>query len=372
MKKALSLLLALVLCLSLVACGSDGTTETKDNEATNTTTESQEATTEATEPELDILGEWVSVKDNSYTLTFQDDGTCFYTGTPPTNTATGSFVIDATITWNGTVSGTETTTPPETTAPKEKVNTYKYTFDPNVSIITIYTSTTTNYEVVIENGKVVIATVDGECAFVRAEDYEEYHAAYLAHEEAKKQEQIENFYAEGKAGRTELEVGTAYAIQDGLNMTVTDCVLAENANPLYQGSSNFQSLYLKITLENASDEGIYIRQDGIWEGNIFHYEWGSDVRANVEVKYFGGFSIGIIGGSTDASDYVFKYEELGKTKAIGAGNHIHLDPGEQSEYYFSISNVSIEQAKQSPVYAIITFDNYEFFCDLSALVQNFV
>lgn len=358
MKKTIALLLVLVMCLSLVACGSNGTTETKGNEAINTTTESQKATTEATEPELDILGEWVSVKDNSYTITFQDDGTCFYTGTPPTNTVTGSFAIDATITWNGTVSSTETTTPPETTAPEEKVSTYKYTFDSALSIITIYTSTTTNYEVVVENGKVVIATVDGEYGFVRAEDYEEYHAAYL-----------EKFYATAKEGRTELEFGKAYTIQDGLNLVVNECVTGENT--IYQSvlGNQLANVYLSVVFENASNQGIFIREMAKLGNDGTVTAMRTDVNISVEMN---GNPMLTMYSTDGGVGYFCKAIDEGFFAVNDSSKKIYLEPGESCECYILIaSSINIETVKQTPNYSTITFDNYNFFCDLSALVQNF-
>ena len=375
MKKVNFFLLVLALGLSLCACSSNDTTEIKDYEAINSAAENQEEASEITEPKIDILGEWVSYKDNTYTVTFQEDGNCFYTGTPGINMETELVASNVNITLDDTASSTETTTLPEANA-----SVYKYSFNPEVSIITIYASTSANYEVKIEDGKTVIEAVGGEEGFVRAENYEEYHAEYFAEMQA----QFDDFYAEGKEGCTELEFNTAYTIQDGLNMTVTDCALVENTNTFnidYIGNNSHESLYLKILLENISDEGIYIRQDGIYKDGVYWFEWGSDVRANIEVKRFGevgsNIDVYMMGTEishdvlTDASDYIFKYEELEENiRLINGGNHIYLEPKEKGEYYLYITPIDIEQVKQSPMYAIITFDNYDFFSDLSALAES--
>ncbi len=78
MKKVISLLLALVMCLSLCACG-DGndTLETTPN-AENESTSRFEENEVTEEPEIDkeILGEWYYVKSTAIiTLTFNEDGT---------------------------------------------------------------------------------------------------------------------------------------------------------------------------------------------------------------------------------------------------------------------------------------------------------
>ena len=231
------------------------------------------------------------------------------------------------------------------------------------------------------------------------------------------QMQFDAFYAEGKQNRTELEFGVTYTIQDGLNMTAAECVLTDNLRTYGLSGPNFKALYLRITLENTSGDGIYIRQDGVYIDGEYWLKWGSDVRANIEVKGFGIASVNInqtpvfsetpnasdyvfkyegpedtteevkdfgppstninlpfvFNGTLDApnaSNYVFKYEELEDTiPKINFGNHIYLAPGAQGEYYLHITSIDMEQAKQTPIYATITFDNFDFFCDLSALVK---
>ena len=189
------------------------------------------------------------------------------------------------------------------------------------------------------------------------------------------QMQFDAFYAEGKQNRTELEFGVTYTIQDGLNMTAAECVLTDNLRTYGLSGPNFKALYLRITLENTSGDGIYIRQDGVYIDGEYWLKWGSDVRANIEVKGFGIASVNInqtpvFSETPNASDYVFKYEELEDTiPKVNFGNHIYLAPGAQGEYYLHITSIDMEQAKQTPIYATITFDNFDFFCDLSALVK---
>ena len=124
MKKVNFFLLVLALGLSLCACSSNDTTEIKDYEAINSAAENQEEASEITEPKIDILGEWVSYKDNTYTVTFQEDGNCFYTGTPGINMETELVASNVTITLDDTASSTETTTLPEANA-----SVYKYSFN---------------------------------------------------------------------------------------------------------------------------------------------------------------------------------------------------------------------------------------------------
>ena len=65
MKKTIALLLALVLCLSLVACGGG-------NEIPNTT----EAPTEAEKTDLKIIGTWITDPSyNDYVLVINNDNT---------------------------------------------------------------------------------------------------------------------------------------------------------------------------------------------------------------------------------------------------------------------------------------------------------
>ena len=73
----------------------------------------------------------------------------------------------------------------------------------------------------------------------------------------------------------------------------------------------------------------------------------------------------------DASDYVFKEEELSDpVRYVNCGNHIYLEPGEQGEYFLNVCTVMGDFYGNNPWYAVLTFDNYEFFCDLAALVKT--
>ena len=76
MKKAISLLLALVLCLSLCACGGGNDTPETTPNAENETTPHVEENTEIEESEIgkDVLGKWFVV-DSTVSLSFNDDGT---------------------------------------------------------------------------------------------------------------------------------------------------------------------------------------------------------------------------------------------------------------------------------------------------------
>ncbi len=86
MKKAISLILALVLCLGLCACGQDtpGTSTTQNpggsENPTPSTTQTAPSTPTQTEPkplaDFNILGEWIIADDGLTVITFNEDGTC--------------------------------------------------------------------------------------------------------------------------------------------------------------------------------------------------------------------------------------------------------------------------------------------------------
>ena len=175
MKKLLVLFLALAMLLPLCGCGGNGT----------------EATEEET---VDILGKWVSVKDNTYTLTFLNDGTCFYNGTPPTDPRVTGEILTL-----------------EEESGENGTSYIAYNFDAAQGQVTVLSTFTSQFDLVMEDGHVVLANADGEAVFVRTESYSIYHAEYLAAIQAA----FDDFYAEGKEGRTELVTGTAYTIQDG-------------------------------------------------------------------------------------------------------------------------------------------------------------
>ena len=194
------------------------------------------------------------------------------------------------------------------------------------------------------------------------------------------QAQYESFYEEGKTGRTELAFNTPYTIAEGLNMTITDCLLVESREE-YIADSKF---YFKATFKNTSDEGIYLRQDGIYIGDDYYMMWGSDIYADIEVENFNknplnteiqtDIQIQVITqqeSTPNLSDYVYKLEELETAVLyVNSGNHMYLEPAQQGEYYLSIPNVNINTATNVPCYATLAFDNCSLFCDISAILTT--
>jgi hypothetical protein len=278
-----------------------------------------------TEPEVDILGEWVSVKKEDYTLTFQEDGTCFYTGTL---IPAGGMVV---FFENDQTAGTS-----------EPAN-YKYLFNRELSNITVYTSLTKTYDVIEVDGKTVIATVDGELAFVRPEDYTPFHAA-----------NVEQFFNNGLSGRVELVYGEAYEIQDGISMTVTGWVQGETAD-----MHGKYPLFLRITLTNATETGIYVRNPGgVVNGEI--KPGFSEVALTVMPQSYLTSSI-MMGGSLPIA------QRTNETM-LDMDSKLYLEPGLTGEYFIKLEGVYSQEVAQEPAYAVLTFANLELFLNLTAAV----
>ena len=330
MKRICSLMLVLVLCLGLCACSNNGVEATKD-------TVSAETTTQVTEPIVDIMGEWVSVKDNTYKITFLEDGTCFYTGTlNPVGTVMSGMIIAG-----GTVAGTDVTQ----NSDASENQTYQYDFYRERSIITIFDSLARNYCVAEANGKIVIATMEGETTFVRMGDYEEFHSAC-----------VKQFYDKGREDRVELAYGESYLIQKDIYMTVSGYVQGEVADI----TGNFP-LFLQITLENTSEKGIYVRNPGgVVDGVI--KPMFSEIIVSVSLQYFKGLSP----WGADSLPIAKRTNET----ITDSDWKLYLDPGTKEEYYLKLGGVYLQAAEQEPIYVVLAFENIEFFYDISAAVAG--
>ena len=334
MKRVCSLLL--VLCLGLCACNNSAAEETKDTASVETTRETEE-TALVTDPETDIIGEWVSVKDNTYTVTFLEDGTCFYTGTP----STAGNVMGSMIVVGGMVIGDDVIQDDNS----DEKQIYQYDYDKERSIITIFSSLTRSYQVMEENGKPVIATIENEISFVRKENYEEFRSVC-----------VKQFYDKGREGREELTYGQSYVIQDGIHMTVNGCVQGEVADM----AGNFP-LFLQITLENVSEKGIYVRHPGgVVDGVI--KPMFSEITVSVDAQYFSSFgSLGF--------DSLLIAKRTNETMT-DSDFKLYLEPGAKEEYYLKLSGIYLQAVEQEPTYAVITFDNIEMFFAISAVLAG--
>ena len=303
MKKLITLLLAIVVCISLCACGGDS------DIAKNT---------DATEQDnIDILGEWVWIGDDSDTLTFKDDNICLYS--------------------NG--------------------DSVKYNVDNALAIVTLYDDTTMNYDIVEQNG---VVKISGSKVYVRAVDYEIAHAEYAAQKEAEEQAPINQFYAEGKEGRTELEYGIIYNITDNLTMTVNECVSSETVN-----DNENNTLFLFITLTNTSNENIIIR--------------GSDSQLQFTSQ----------GHIYTPSDSPIKRQPNPTNECVkvgfddnyvwgNSGGYLDIAPNAQQNYYIEIphdsylvsTNGDLEWQRGDYHYVIFEFDNLELFCNITELRKS--
>ena len=333
MKKVFPLLLTLALCLSLCACG--GSNDTPKDESNDTPIDHNEAA----EPSIDILGEWVSVADNTYTLTFLKDGTCFYTGTPPTLSTPNTITIQL---GDGTV-GTE-------------ASPYKYTFEAKTKIITIYSTISMNSQVITQNGELIIASINGDPTFVRAKNYEEYHEAYLVQVEAKHQEDVAKFFAEGKEGRTELAFDTAYAITDKLTLTATEILRGETADE----DGKFP-LFLHITLTNTTSESMTVRYGKDQNGNIKNSALSFGVNTYGYGEYFTHTSIG--------GDYLLTGLDDDFTRDGPYRDALTLGANAQNDYYIrlprakSVPSGSSAPTYYEPYYVVLSFSNIELYCN---------
>lgn len=345
MKRIFTIALALFAALSMVACGKENDIEGESISPMETVTETQ------AEPKLEVLGEWVSIKDNTDKLLFRKGGTCVCIGN-----AIVSFTQDGLF-------GMETV--PETGEIEKEENTYPYKWQAD-RIVTIEGPHSEVYEVFPDNGNVVMG-IEGKAIFVRAEDYETYHAAYLA----EAQKKVDQFCREGKEGRTELVFGTTYSITDKLNMTVHECVRGEIASK--DGS---YPLLLRATFSNVTDEIVFLRygkyNKTIQEkSDLTFYAQTQQMNSNqVVVGFLGtGFSEIVLTGTDD--DYtgtgVFRDAEV-------LGPHAEKDyyikiPSEKM-YIYNMYGELTETLSPKAYYTTFKFDKIEFFCHTQELAQS--
>jgi len=157
MKKIIALILALVLCFGLVACGEPDVDSSKDDESTTAGNNNSD--------KLDFLyQEWREVS-RGIELSFDKDGGCVFKGTN-----------------------------------------CKYEYNESLGVVSIYAASTLNLNVT-KDGDVYTLTV-GDTTFVPYANYEEYHAAY-----------IEKYIEKMIEGKTELVAGNTYTTSNGTVFT---------------------------------------------------------------------------------------------------------------------------------------------------------
>ena len=232
MKKTIALLLALVLCLSLCACGggNDAPETNNGNEASNSPTQSQEVTTEATEPELDILGEWISIKNQESKLVFNEDGTCV------------------------TVSN----------------DVVKYSVDYDIGVISVYDSVTRNYNITQEDN-IVKLTINGS-DYVRAENFADARAEYV--------EQAIAEVAEVLEGKTPLEFNVPYQLSDKIEITILSGEFTTHTTR----ETDVFGLWFTISLHNLTDSEFE------WQATPYVEEGSCSIRtASSSEETYAGF-----------------------------------------------------------------------------------
>lgn len=160
MKKTIALILVLVFCFGLAACGDPSGESPKDNESTLTGNNSSGG--------LDLCQEWREVS-KGITISFDKDGGCVYNGTN-----------------------------------------CKYEYNESLGVISVYAAYTINLNVTKDGG--IYTLTAGRSTFVPTANYEEYHAAYM-----------EEYIAENLPplieGKTELLVGNTYTTANGMVFT---------------------------------------------------------------------------------------------------------------------------------------------------------
>lgn len=226
MKKRLVVLLALIICLSLCACGGEqknaAQTDTADNGPNeNVITETQEQQSEETkkaeEEKLSLLGEWVWAGDATETIFFNEDGTCSRSGG----------------------------------------DTVKYEFRTDIGVVTLYDDTTLNYDVVEENG---IVKLSGKKVYVRAENYEEAYAELL-------ETSTSNLRAEFTDGKEEFELGKTYALSDSVALTVSSMEFTEHCVP--RTEDEWYGLWLTAEVTNLLNTDVHWANiEAIMDGDV--------------------------------------------------------------------------------------------------------
>ena len=184
MKKAISLLLALVMCLSLVACGGGNDTPKTTPNAENDTTQNIKEN-EALEIGKEILGEWYLVQTTDYVLVFDEDGT-------------------GVRKFNGT----------------DTAFTWKYDEDFKCYTLALEQIVTAKVEVV--DGIEQFAFGASYC--VRSEHHAEAHQAYMAEQEAYLAEQNINAMKDDIRakieGKTLAQFNTPYKMSDNIEISI--------------------------------------------------------------------------------------------------------------------------------------------------------
>ncbi len=229
MKKSLAILLALVMCLSLAACGGlDSLTA---------------------EPQVSILGEWVNAADSEKKIIFNEDSSCEYEG-----------------------------------------ETFKYDVDYDFSLITIYTSTSTNLNLEAEDGNAAkITTFSSIDFYVRPENYEAAHGEYFAAKESQMDERRAQQIASVIGERQELQFGVTYQWANGIDITFSE-IITENFTMPYS-SDESTNICLVAEVTNTLEESIdtFLLGPDYCRCTILYDDYG--VEPNRPLGWYGGMSL---------------------------------------------------------------------------------
>ena len=308
MKKAISLLLALVLCLSLCACGGgNDTPETKGNEGINTPTESQvgkSEETEETEPSVDILGEWHLVSSTDYALIFNDDGT----GVRKFNGGETSF-------------------------------TWKY--DEELKCYTVALENIVSVKPEVVDG--IEQFTFGASYCVRPEHHAEAHEAYLAEQEAQQGNDLKDAIRAEIEGKTLAQFNTPYKMSDNVEITIAGWEV---------GTHNIRGtdcagIWLTVEVKNLTDSDMKWTELPIVEGDMWVIHGNSISQGScVFYEYFNSDDSGTLVSTFPANETV-------KCLVNVAGNS------------YDDFDASVETFGYVMGFISFTFDGIEYYLDLA-------
>lgn len=236
MKKLIALLLAVVMCLSLCACGSNAE---KDASSTGASTNSQSAGGGESNSQAAIVGEWKAVSTDA-SIVFNEDGTGML-----------NYGSKQDFTWK---------------------------FDEDLACYMIAASQTYNTSIQTEDGieSITLSIMYRDIAFYRPEDYNTALELLLQNRRAS--------IAEFTNGIKKLELGTAYDSGDGMSVVFTDISYDGSTLLFYADFSNNR------TTESYASEfhytGKYYLVSGgreVWSGTygMGFREIGSDMGLNL-------------------------------------------------------------------------------------------
>lgn len=216
MKKALSLLLALVLCLSLCACG-DKNDATMMNESSGQSSSDTAGTT--INEQSSIVGQWLAIADSELSFTFRED----HSGTLLQDGSTYSF---------------------------------NWKYDEALSSYCIVLSEVIYAKIEVADGVVQLTLSSNSAVFVRPDDYEAAHSAYLKEQQEKEEAKQNAAQAELLNGAELVEYGVPYTLTENLSITFTDSGFNDNAD-----KADWYDAWLSFYITNTSENTVETDDD---------------------------------------------------------------------------------------------------------------